>query len=68
MVGVTTTNIVFIILAVYQHVYNIHLKGTVSQNFEIVPSSLFYVKKRDDFNYFFINIFLGFIKYNLGPI
>ena len=36
--------IAFIILKVYQHVYNIHLKGTVSQN------------------YFFIIIFLDFIK------
>ena len=31
----------FIILKVYQHVYNIHLKGTVSQNFKIGSSFLF---------------------------
>ena len=27
-------NMAFIILKVYQHVYNIHLEGTVSQNFK----------------------------------
>ena len=37
-------NIAFIILKVYQHVYNIHLKETVSQNFKIVPSFLFMSK------------------------
>ena len=57
-----------IILKVYQHVYNIHLKGTVSQHFKIGPSFYFYVKKREDFYYFFIIIFLDFIKLNLGPI
>ena len=33
-----------IILKLYHHVYNIHLKGTVSQNFKIGPSFLFMSK------------------------
>ena len=34
----------FIILRVYQHVYNIHLEGTVSQNVKIGLSLLFMSK------------------------
>ena len=60
-------NVAFIILNVYRHVYNIHLEGTMSHNFEIGLSFIF-VKKREDFYYFFIIIFLYFIKLNLGPI
>ena len=58
----------FIILKVYHHVLNIHVKGTMSQNFKMGPGFLFYVKKREDFYYFFIIIFLDFIKRKLGPI
>ena len=34
----------FFILKVYQHVYNIHLEGTVSQNLKIGFSFLFMSK------------------------
>ena len=34
----------FIILKVYQHIYNIHLEGTVSQNLKICLSLLFMSK------------------------
>ena len=37
-------NMAFIILKVYQHVYNIHLEGTVSHNFEIGLSFFFMSK------------------------
>ena len=33
-----------IILKVYQHVYNIHLEGTVSQNFKISLSFIYMSK------------------------
>ena len=49
------------ILKVYQRVHNIHLEGTMSRNFKMALV-IFYVKKREDFNYFFIIIFLDFIK------
>ena len=48
-------NMAFIILKIYQHVYNIYLEGTVSQNLKI---GLIFL----NFNYFFIVIFLDFIK------
>ena len=57
-----------IILKVFQHVYNIHLEGTVSQNFKISLSFIFMSKKREDFHYSFIFIFLDFIKKNLGHV
>ena len=49
----------FIILKVYQHVYNIHLEGTVSQNFEI-GLSFFLCKKTGRFLLFFHNYFFRF--------
>ena len=52
----------FIILKLFQHVYNIHLEGTVSQHFKIGLSFIFIAKKREDLYYFFIIIFLDFIK------
>ena len=46
----------FIILKVYQHVYNINLEGTVSQNLKIGLSLLFMSKNGKNFiifhNYF----------------
>ena len=48
----------FIILEVYQHLENIHLEGTMSQNLVIGPS----------LNYFLKIIFLDFVKWELGPI
>ena len=44
-------NITFIILKVYQHVYNIHLLETVSQNLKIVPKKREDLKKKN-YNYF----------------
>ena len=38
-----------IILKLYHHVYNIHLKRTVSQNFKIGPSFLFMSKNEQIF-------------------
>ena len=55
-------NMAFIILKVYQHVYSIHLKGTVSQNVKICPSFLYMSKNGKIFYYFFTIIFLDFIK------
>ena len=52
----------FIILKVYQHVYNIHLKGTMSQNFKIGPSFLFMSKNGKIFLLFFHNYFSRFHK------
>ena len=56
-----------VIVKVNQHVYNIHLKGSMSQNFKIGPSFLFMSKNGKIifsllFYYFFIIIFLDFIK------
>ena len=51
-----------IILKFYQHAYNIRLERTVSQNVKIGLSFLFMSKQREDSDYFFINIFLDFIK------
>ena len=55
-------NMAFIILKLYQHVYNIHLEGTVSQNYKIGLGFIFIAKNGEDFYYFFIIIFLDFIK------
>ena len=52
----------------YRFIDNIHMEGTVSQNFDIGPSFIFIQKKREDFDYFFMIIFLHFIKQKLGPI
>ena len=38
------------------------MEGTLSPNFDIGLSFPFYDKKREDFCYFFMNIFLDFIK------
>ena len=45
-----------------QAVYNIHLEGTLSQNVDIGPSFIFMLKNGKIFHYFFIIIFLDFIK------
>ena len=57
-----------IILKVYQHVYNIHLEGTVSQNLKISLSFIFMSKNGKIFIFFIIIIFLDFIKKNQGPV
>ena len=51
-----------IILKVYQHVHNVHLEGTVSQNFKIGFSFSFMLKNEKIFFNFFIIIFLDFIE------
>ena len=48
-----------IILNVYQHVYNIHLEGSVSQNFKISLSFIF-MSKNGKFLLFFHNYFSRF--------
>ena len=51
----------FIILKVYQHVYNIHLEGTLSQNLKIGLSLLFMSKNGKNL-LFFHNYFSRFRK------
>ena len=61
-------NMAFIILKLYQHVYNIHSEGTESQNFKIVLSFIL-CQKTGRFLLFFHNYFSRFHKKKtLGPI
>ena len=55
-------NIGLTILKLDQAVYNIHLEGTLSQNVDIGPSFFIMSKNGKIFYYFFIIIFLDFIK------
>ena len=52
--------IALIILKLYKFVDNINLEGTVSQNVDVGASYFFYLKKREDFLFFFHDYFSRF--------